>query len=129
MSSPCDHMKEFCAHLSTPRMWETKRWGPPPVDEDWHAFCQVNCQGVEGREWEALYYQYKDLHQAGKSKKSGEPRDGNVLRALKDAKGKGIEFHDAGHEKEIKTRAHLRLDIWAVHLKNPTAARSLWFSF
>ena len=32
-----------------------QRWEPPPVDADWHAFCQAIFQGVEGPEWEAMY--------------------------------------------------------------------------
>ena len=82
-----------------------KRWGPPLVHEDWHAFCQAIFQGVEGPEWEAMYYQYKDMHQAMKSKKSGENKKAEVLRALKEAKDGGVDFYDAGHEKESKTRA------------------------
>ena len=27
---------------------EVGRWGPPVVDEDWHAVCQAICMGVEG---------------------------------------------------------------------------------
>ena len=27
---------------------EDSRWGPPLVDEDWHAICQAIFQGVEG---------------------------------------------------------------------------------
>ena len=54
------------------------------------------------------YYQYKDLHQAVKSKKSVENKKAKVLWALKEAKDKVVHFHDAGHEKEIKTRAPSR---------------------
>ena len=36
----------------------------PLVDEDWHAICQALFQGVEGPEWEAMYHQDKDLHEA-----------------------------------------------------------------
>ena len=31
---------------------ELERWGPPPVDADWHAFCQTIHKGIEGEEWE-----------------------------------------------------------------------------
>ena len=78
---------------------------PPLVDEDWHAFCQAIFQRVEGPEWEAMYYRYKDLHQAMKSKKSGENKKAKVLWALKAANDGGVDFYDAGHEKESKTRA------------------------
>ena len=85
-------------------MWEIKRWEPPLVDEGWHAFCQAIFQGVEGPEWEAMYGQYKDLHQAMKSKKSGENKKAKVLWTLKEAKDGGVDFYDAGHEKEKARR-------------------------
>ena len=30
---------------------EAGRWGPPLVDEDWHAVCQAIYKAVEGVEW------------------------------------------------------------------------------
>ena len=96
-----------------------KRWEPPPVDQDWHSFCQDMFQGVEGPEWEATYFRYKDLHQAVKNWKYGENKKGEVLRALKEAKDRGVDFHDSSQVKEIKTRGHVRLDLWAIHLENP----------
>ena len=65
-----------------------------------------------------MYYRYKDLHQAVKSKRSGENKKAKVLWALKEAKDGGVDFYDASHEKEIKTRDKVRLDLWAIHLKN-----------
>ena len=41
-------------------------WGPPPMDEDWHAICQAIFQGLEGAEWENMCYNFKELHQAAK---------------------------------------------------------------
>ena len=74
--------------LSTPLMWDTKkRWKPPLVDLDWHAFCQDIFQGVEGPEWDAMYSQYEDLHQAVKSKKSGEHKKAKVLWTMIETKG------------------------------------------
>ena len=35
---------------------ELERWGPPQVDADWRAFCQVIYNGIEGQELETLYY-------------------------------------------------------------------------
>ena len=49
-----------------------KRCGPPLVDADSHAFCQAIFQGVEGPEWDAMYYRYKDLHPSVKNKISEE---------------------------------------------------------
>ena len=57
-----------------------------------------------------------------KRKKLGENKKAKVLWALKGAKDGGVDFHDASHEKEIKTSAQVRLDIWAIPLKRPTAA-------
>ena len=34
------------------------RWGPPLVDEDWHGICQAILKGIEGEEWEQLYYEH-----------------------------------------------------------------------
>ena len=79
MSSLCEHMLG------------NKRWGPPPVDEDWHACCLAP-------EWEDVCYEHKDWHQAVKSKKSEEDEKARVLWALKEAKDRGVDFYDAGHE-------------------------------
>ena len=49
-----------------------QRWEPPPDNVDWHALCQTFFQGVDGPEWEAMYYLCKNLHQAVKSKTSKE---------------------------------------------------------
>ena len=51
---------------------EDSRWRPPLVDEDWHAICQAIFQGTEGSEWETMYENDKELHQAVKCKTSGE---------------------------------------------------------
>ena len=32
------------------------RWGPPLVDEDWHAICQAIFKDIEGEEWEGMYH-------------------------------------------------------------------------
>ena len=66
-----------------------QRWRPPPVDADWHAFCQAISQGVEGPEWETMYYGQKDLQQARKSKKSNENKKAKVLWSMKEAKDRG----------------------------------------
>ena len=68
-----------------------------------------------------MYDRYKDLHQAVNSNKSGKKK-AKVLWALKEAKDRGVDFHDVSTKRKIKTRAQERLDIWAIHLKHPTAA-------
>ena len=45
-----------------------------------------------------------------------------MLWAMTEAKDEGVNIYDAGREKEIKTRAQFRLDIWAIHVRSPTAA-------
>ena len=47
---------------------------------------------------------------------------GPALCATKEAKDKGVNFFDSGHENEIKMRAQPRLDSWAIQFKSPTAA-------
>ena len=64
-----------------------RRWEPPLVDEDWHAYCQAIFEGVDGPERGAVYDQYKDLHQAAKSKKSGENKKARVLWAMEAKEG------------------------------------------
>ena len=98
-----------------------KKWRPPQVDSDWHAFCQAIFQGIEGSEWEAMYYQYKDVHQAVKSNKSNDNKKANVLWDMEEAKDRGTNNCDTNPKKK-KTRAQIRLNMWAIHLKSPTAA-------
>ena len=38
------------------------RWGPPLVDEDWHAMCPAICKGVEGAQWENLCYEFVEMN-------------------------------------------------------------------
>ena len=86
-----------------------KRWeGAQLVDEDWHASCQAIYKGVEGREWETMYFQFQEMHHAVYSKKSDENNKAKVLWALTEAKDKGIHCCDAGHEKKkIQTRLYV----------------------
>ena len=49
-----------------------RRCGPPLVDADWHAFCQAIYQGIEGQEWEAMYYHLQELYQTVRTKKPGK---------------------------------------------------------
>ena len=43
---------------------ELKRWRPPLVDTHWHAFCQSIDKGIEGKEWDELYYHHREMSQA-----------------------------------------------------------------
>ena len=73
------------------------------MDEDWHASYQAILQGIDGAEWETMYYQYKELHRAVKFKKSGENNEVKAMWSSKEAKDKGVEFHDLGSVQKIQT--------------------------
>ena len=51
-----------------------------------------------------MYYNYKELHQAVKCKKSGENRKAKALRSLREAKDKGTYVYDMSSEEKIQTR-------------------------
>ena len=36
-----------------------KKDGSPIVDDDWYAFCQALCKGIEGEDWEEMYFRTK----------------------------------------------------------------------
>ena len=80
------------------------------MDEDWHAICQAIFQGRDQNGRPCL------TNTPMKTKKA------KVLRALKEARDKGIDCYDAGREKKIQTRSQVRLDFVGIHLKSPTAA-------
>ena len=92
------------------------------MDEYWHAICQAIFQGVEGSEWETMYYKYKELHQAVQCKTSGENKKAKAVWSLKEAKDKGIDFYDLGSVQKIQTGSQVRLDLWATQLKTSGAA-------
>ena len=51
---------------------EFERWSPPLVDADWHAFCRAIYKGIEGKEWEELYYHDREMSEAAGTKKPSE---------------------------------------------------------
>ena len=93
--------------------------------DKWHWYCYFQNEkghshqrtSVEGPEWKAMYHRCRDSYQAVTSQKSGDTRRLKCCE-LKEAKERGVDFHAASHEKEINTRAHVRLDFWATNLKN-----------
>ena len=118
--SPCEHTKKVCcAPSSTPRMLETNDGGLRWLTRIGMPFCQAIFQGVEGPEWD---YHFQDLHQAVKSKTSGENKKTNVLWTMNEAKNKGLDYCDTKHHEDIQTGCQLRLDLWVMHLRSPTAA-------
>ena len=60
-------------------------------------------------------YNYKELHKAVTCEKSGENEKAKALWTLKEAKDKGIGFHDLGSAQKTQTRFQVRLDLWAIH--------------
>ena len=60
------------------------------MDEAWHAMCWAIYKGVTGPERKAKYYQFKELHQAVKSKNSNENKKAKGLWTLKEARDKEI---------------------------------------
>ena len=57
-----------------------------------------------------------------KARNLEKTKKAKVLWTMKEAKDKGVDFYHTNHQKEIRTRAQFRLNLWAIHLKNPTAA-------
>ena len=45
------------------------------MDADCHAFCQAIYKGIEGSEWEELYFHYRDLSKAAGAKKKKNKRE------------------------------------------------------
>ena len=112
--SHCVHMKkEHSALSSTPRMWETKDGSRP----SW-----MMLGTPSARLMTRASKDYKELHQAVKSQKSDENRKAKALWALKEAKDHGIDVFDLGNVKKIPTRSDVKLDLWAIHWKGPSAA-------
>ena len=62
--------------IDTTNVGDKKRWEPPLVDGDWHAICQAIFQGVEGSQWETVFYKYVELHKAAKFKKILRKQEG-----------------------------------------------------
>ena len=79
------------------------------VDAHWHAFCQALYQGMEGQEWEALYYHYHELHQAVKSSKLGENQQARALSVMKAAKDREEEFYDPKLQRHSRDKIRLGL--------------------
>ena len=58
-------------------------WKPTLVNEDWHAVFQAIYKGVNGLEWETMYYKYEKLHEAVNLKKPGDNKEAKALLPLK----------------------------------------------
>ena len=83
---------------------EFERWGPPLVDTDCHAFCQTIYKGIEGDEWEELYYDHRELSQAAGAKKPCESQNAKALWAMKAAWDRSEEYSDPVRKEDILDR-------------------------
>ena len=43
---------------------QPERWCPPLVDAYWYVFCQALYKGIEGEDWEEMYFTYKEMSMA-----------------------------------------------------------------
>ena len=53
--------------------------------ENWHTICRAIYNGVEGLEWENLYYKDLRLHQAVNKKKQRVKKKARALWSMRDA--------------------------------------------
>ena len=86
---------------------------------------QAIFQGVEGSEWETMHHKYKELHQAVQCNNSAEDKMAKARWTLKEAQDNGIHTkkYELGSVQPIPTRSQVRLALWAIHLRSPTAGR------
>ena len=68
---------------------EASRWGPPHVDEDWHAVCQAIHKGVEGAEWESLYDKFVEMNKRVNARHLSGSGRARTLWKVRDAKERG----------------------------------------
>ena len=101
---------------------EFERWRPPPVDADCHAFCQAIHKGIEGKEWEDLYYHFRELSQAAGAKKPSASQKAKAIWAKKAAWDRSEDFDDPARKEDILGRTETRLELWQEHRKDPLAA-------
>ena len=87
-------------------------------DADWYASCQALYKGIDGEDWEEMYFSYKEMSRAVGARKPQEAQKAKALWAMKAAK----EFYDPAREEDISRRNKTRLELWEEHLEDPTAA-------
>ena len=92
---------------------ELERWGPPLVDADRHALCQVVYKGTEGDECEELYYHCRELSQAARAKKPSESQKVKALWTMKAARRRNEEFYDPARVWNcVKNISKIRWRLW-----------------
>ena len=92
------------------------------MDADWHAFCQAIYKGIEGSEWEELYFHYRAMSKAAGARQPSESQKAKALWAIKAAKDRGKHFYDPARKEIILGRNQTRLELWGEHLKDPITA-------
>ena len=91
--------------------------GPPLVDADWYAFCQALYKGIEGKDWQAMYFAYREMSRAMEVKKPQEAQKAKALWAMKAAKDRREEVYCSARKDNILGRNKTRLELWEEHLK------------
>ena len=85
------------------------------------------CKGIEGTEWEELYFHCRDISKATGAEKPSESqkakdREQELKRAMKAAKDREEEFYDPARKDNIFGRKQTRLELWEEDLKDPIIA-------
>ena len=68
--------------------------GSPLVDADWYALCQALYKGIEGEDWEEMYFSYNEMKGAVEVKKPQEAQEATGLWKMKAAKDAREEYDD-----------------------------------
>ena len=103
-------VKKVCSALSFIKTAKVGagRCGPPPVDEDWHAVCQATYKGVEGAEWENLYFKFLEINKAVNGRHpSGNSRAKNPVEC-KRCQGERRRVLRPASEQKIANRDGVR---------------------
>ena len=87
------------------------------MDADWHAFCQAIFEGIEGSEWEELYY-YRDLIRQQEPKNQVRVKEQKPFGRLNAAKDRREDFYDPARKDNILGRHQTRQELWREHLKD-----------
>ena len=69
----------LCTFIDAANVGDTG-FGPPLVDEGWHAICPASFEGIDGEEWENMYYKCVELGKADQDLVGGERNKGRTKR-------------------------------------------------
>ena len=84
-------------------------------------FCQAIYKGIEGKEWEAWYYHYRELYQATFTKKPGDSQKAKALWTVKAARDRDDGFYDPARKNDIQGRTRTRVVLREEHRKSLVA--------